>query len=58
MDLGKSKASNFLLARKQPLKAHENILIFSKCKTIYNPQKTQGKPYNGEKRAGIKGSIS
>ena len=25
----KSKASNFLLAKKQPLKAHENILVFA-----------------------------
>ena len=54
----KSKASNFLQASYMPLKAHENILIFSKGKTIYNPQKTQGKPYSGEKRAGIKGSIT
>jgi len=47
----KSKASNFLLAKKQPLKAHENILIFSTGTPKYNPQKTQGKPYF---RGGIK----
>jgi len=41
----KSKASNFLLAKKQPLKAHENILVFSKGTPCYYPQKTQGKPY-------------
>lgn len=28
-----------------PLKAHENILVFYKKLPIYNPQKTQGKPY-------------
>lgn len=47
----KSKASNFLLAKKQPLKAHENILVFGKSTPNYYPQKTQGKPYY---RGGIK----
>jgi DNA modification methylase len=42
----KSKASNFLNAKKQPLKAHENILVFGKETPIYYPQKTQGKPFN------------
>jgi site-specific DNA-methyltransferase (adenine-specific) len=48
----KSKASNFVLAKKQPLKAHEIISVFNS--KIYNPQKTQGKPYNKgrEKRNG------
>ena len=48
----KSKASNFVLAKKQPLKAHEIISVFHS--KIYNPQKTQGKPYNKgrEKRSG------
>lgn len=47
----KSKASNFLLAKKQPLKAHENILVFANGTPNYYPQKTQGKPYY---RGGIK----
>ena len=48
----KSKASNFVLAKKQPLKSHEIISVFNS--KIYNPQKTQGKPYNKgrEKRNG------
>ena len=54
----KSKASNFLLAKKQILKAHENVLIFSKKTATYNPQKTEGKPYSGDKRAGKKGSLT
>ena len=54
----KSKASNFLLARKQPLKAHESVLIFCFGTPLYYPQKTKGKPYSGEKRAGKKGSNS
>ena len=42
----KSKASNFLLAKKQPLKAHEDILVFGVGGVSYYPQKTQGKPFN------------
>jgi site-specific DNA-methyltransferase (adenine-specific) len=47
----KSKASNFLLARKQALKAHENIIVFSAAAPVYYPQKTVGKPFKGEGRA-------
>lgn len=47
----KSKASNFLLARKQALKAHENMLVFSKGTPPYFPQKTLGKPFKGEGRS-------
>lgn len=47
----KSKASNFLSAKQQPLKAHENILVFSKKVANYYPQKTQGTPYNRGTRA-------
>jgi len=48
----KSKASNFVLAKKQPLKAHEVISVFNS--KIYNPQKTKGDAYNKgrEKRKG------
>jgi len=43
----KSKASNFLQASYMPLKAHENILIFSKVgKPTYNKQYTSGIPFN------------
>ena len=48
----KSKASNFLSAKKQPLKAHESVLVFAKSSPKYNPQKTQGKPYNRGFRRG------
>ena len=47
----KSKASNFLLARKQALKAHENLLVFCLGTTPYFPQKTLGKPFKGEGRS-------
>jgi site-specific DNA-methyltransferase (adenine-specific) len=46
----KSKASNFLNANKQPLKAHENIVVFSKNTPVYFPQKTEGIPFNKGKR--------
>ena len=59
----KTKGANFLNANCQPLKIHENILVFSKLPTspnkrgtaLYNPQKTEGKPYvsSSGKRGGI-----
>jgi site-specific DNA-methyltransferase (adenine-specific) len=51
----KSKATNFLFAKQMPLIAHEDIMVFYKSKPTYNPQKTQGKPYNKgrEKRTEI-----
>lgn len=42
----KSKLVGFLSANKQPLRKHENIYIFKKEQGTYNPQKTEGKPYN------------
>ena len=41
----KPNACGFLNANKMPLRAHENILVFYKKLPVYNPQKTQGKPY-------------
>tara|TARA_R110000822_G_scaffold27094_7_gene81208 strand:+ start:356 stop:1072 length:717 start_codon:yes stop_codon:yes gene_type:complete len=51
----KSKATNFLFAKQMPLIAHEDIMVFYKKKPTYNPQKTEGKPYNKgvEKRTEI-----
>ncbi len=37
----KKKISNMLLCKKQPLKQHENILVFYKNQCIYNPQATK-----------------
>jgi len=42
----KSKATGYLNAKKQPLRAHESVLVFYKKWGAYNPQKTQGSPYN------------
>tara|TARA_R110002050_G_C8766365_1_gene500046 strand:- start:60 stop:776 length:717 start_codon:yes stop_codon:yes gene_type:complete len=43
----KDRASGHLNAKKMPMKAHENILLFYKKLPTYNPQKTTGhKPSN------------
>ena len=42
----KSKATGFLNAKKQPLRAYENICVFYKKQSTYNPQMIQGKAYN------------
>lgn len=43
----KTKATGHLNAKKQPMKAHENVLVFYGKQATYNPQKTEGKPYKG-----------
>jgi site-specific DNA-methyltransferase (adenine-specific) len=40
----KKNHTNFALAKKQPLKTHENISVFYKCQSVYIPQKTKGNP--------------
>lgn len=40
----KTQATGHLNAKKMPLKAHENILVFYKKLPVYNPQKTDGHP--------------
>lgn len=42
----KSKPTNFLNAKKQPLRKHEDIYVFYRKQPTYNPQMTEGKPYN------------
>ena len=37
----KQKPTNFYQVKYQPLKEHENIMVFYKCKPIYNPQGTK-----------------
>lgn len=38
----KTQATGYLNAKKMPMKAHENILVFYKKLPYYNPQKTTG----------------
>lgn len=42
----KSKPTNFLNAKKQPLRKHEDICIFYRAQPRYTPQMTYGEPYN------------
>jgi len=50
----KNRPTGLFLAKIQPLKYHENILVFGKSKTIYNPIKWVGKP--NHKRGSTKGN--
>lgn len=34
----KTKGGNFLLAKKQPMKSHEDVLVFYRSRATYNPQ--------------------
>lgn len=38
----KTTPTGFLNARRQPLRAHEDIMVFYKAQPTYNPQKTSG----------------
>lgn len=42
----KSKATNFLNAKKQPLRKHEDILVFYRKQPTYNPQMSKGEAYS------------
>ncbi|OOF47604.1 MULTISPECIES: DNA-methyltransferase [Rodentibacter] len=42
----KSKPTNFLNAKKQPLRKYEDICIFYRKQPTYNPQMKKGEPYN------------
>lgn len=42
----KSKATGYLNAKKQPMRAHEDIVVFYDKQCTYNPQMVPGKPYD------------
>lgn len=42
----KSKPTNFLNAKKQPLRKHEDICVFYRKQPVYHPQMGVGVPYN------------
>ena len=53
----KSKATNFLNAKKQPLRRHEDICVFYNSPPTYNPQMTPGASYDkGTRKAQLSGS--
>ncbi len=56
----KSKATNFLNAKKQPLRKYEDVCIFYRNKIYqptYHPQMSMGEPYNkGHRKSQLTGS--
>ena len=53
----KSKSTNFLNARRQPLRQHEDICIFYERQPDYRPVKWRATPYNkGRRKAQYTGS--
>ena len=53
----KSKPTNFLNARRQPLRQHEDICIFYESQPNYRPVMSQGEPYDkGTRKAQYTGS--
>lgn len=53
----KSKATNFLNAKKQPLRKHEDICVFYEKQPTYHPQMVQGEPYDkGIRKKQLSGS--
>jgi DNA modification methylase len=41
----KEQGVNFMLAKKQPLKVHEDVCVFYRDLPAYSPQMTAGRPY-------------
>ena len=53
----KSKPTNFLNAKKQPLRKHEDVCVFYKKQPLYVPQMKEGTPYNkGVRKNQLSGS--
>lgn len=49
----KGNATGFLNAKKQPLRAHENIQVFYRRQPTYNPQMTEGHERKTSKRKSV-----
>ncbi len=53
----KSKPTNFLNARRQPLRKHEDICVFAPRQSVYFPQMSSGVPYDkGVRKNQLSGS--
>jgi len=53
----KSKPTNFLNSKKQPLRKHEDVCIFYRQQPTYNPQMGEGVPYDkGVRKDQLSGS--
>lgn len=54
----KSKATGWLNSKVQPMRAHENVLVFYGKKPVYNPQMVQGDAYDkGVRKPQTEGDI-
>lgn len=53
----KPKATGHLDARRKPLKAHENAVVFSANGHTYNPQLTKGRRYKNYHKPGDSGEV-
>lgn len=53
----KSKPTNFLNAKKQPLRKHEDVCVFYRRQPVYHPEMWQGQPYDkGVRKNQLSGS--
>lgn len=53
----KSKSTNFLNAKKQPLRKHEDVCVFYRKQPVYHPQMMEGEPYDkGVRKNQLSGS--
>lgn len=53
----KSKPTNFLNAKKQPLRKHEDVCVFYARQPVYQPEMSQGAPYDkGVRKNQLSGS--
>lgn len=43
----KQQGTNPMLSKRQPMKVHEDVVVFYDKQCLYNPQMTEGKPYSG-----------
>ena len=53
----KPNATGFLNAKKQPLRAHESVLVFYKKQPTFNPQKTHGHARKSSHRNSINSEV-
>ena len=53
----KNRATNFPNAKRRPLTAHEDIVVFINGSLWYNPQKTEGHPPTNSARGASQGTI-
>ena len=42
----KEKGTGWLNSKIEPMRKHETLLVFSECRSIYNPQMRKGDPYS------------